>query len=323
MHTQGQAIKYLERVFGDINLTERGKNANVECPFCPKAKRDKKKLAIRTDNWLCHCWICGFKSKSLVPVLRNIDPKLIPEYLEFAADTLLVLEDDNECKTERPLVLPRGFMLLAPLIGKDVSLLARRAIDYLKRRGLSEEDIWYYKFGITNEDIEYFGRVIMPSFDEKGDLNFFVARAIDKKTRERYRNPPFKRQNVIFNELNIDWTSELTVVEGPFDLTKVNQNATCLLGNELDVNDMLFRKIIENDTPVALALDNDAQIAAINIAKKLIDYEIKVRIVHFPKNIKDPGEMTKKDFQSFLDSAILVESDFTLLKDKIGILGKK
>lgn len=55
MHTQGQVIDFLERCFGSAKLTNAGLNANVCCPICGDA--DKKKLAIRTDNFLTKCWV--------------------------------------------------------------------------------------------------------------------------------------------------------------------------------------------------------------------------------------------------------------------------
>ena len=59
-------------------------------------------------------------------------------------------------------------------------------------------------------------RVIIPSFDSEGFLNYFTARAIDESTR-KYVNPKVKRTDIIFNELNVDWKKELVIVEGPFD----------------------------------------------------------------------------------------------------------
>lgn len=318
MHTEGQVIKFLESVFHDVKISERGKNANVSCPFCKSSNRDKKKLAIRTDNWVTHCWVCGFKSRNLIPVLRVVNPSLIKDYVEFAADTLLVTEKDNE-KIEETITLPRGFIMLATLIGKDSSLSVRRAMAYLRKRGISDEDMWYYKFGITNEDAEYANRIIIPSHDSEGELNFFVGRSF-VNDKERYRNPAFRRQTIVFNELNIDWTKELTLVEGPFDLVKVNQNATCLLGKELKIEDLLFQKIIANNTPIVLSLDSDAQKFSRSIAHLLLSYEIPTRQVHLPKGCKDPGEMKHNDFLELLKSATVV-SELELLREKIYSLG--
>ena len=62
---------------------------------------------------------------------------------------------------------------------------------------------------------------------------------------------------IIFNELNIDWSKELTIVEGPLDLIKTNDNATCLLGSSLTEDMLLFQKIVANKTNIKLALDSD------------------------------------------------------------------
>ena len=68
----------------------------------------------------------------------------------------------------------------------------------------------------------------------------------------------FLKKQIIFNELNIKWDEELTIVEGPFDLTKSNFNTTCLLGSSLNESYELFKKIVKNKTPVLLGLDPDA-----------------------------------------------------------------
>ena len=50
--------------------------------------------------------------------------------------------------------------------------------------------------------------------------------------------------------LNIDWNRELSIVEGPLDLLKTNDNATCLLGSALNEDFKLFQKIVDNKTDI-------------------------------------------------------------------------
>lgn len=67
MHTQGQAIDFLEKCWGPAKLSNAGLNANVLCPICHEktGETEKKKLAIRTDSWLTKCWIVvQFKTRS-------------------------------------------------------------------------------------------------------------------------------------------------------------------------------------------------------------------------------------------------------------------
>ena len=103
-------------------------------------------------------------------------------------------------------------------------------------------------------------------------------------------NPRVKRSEVIFNEINIDWSEELTIVEGPFDLMKSNQNATCLLGSTLNQRHALFKKIVANKTPVLLALDPDASKKTQDIATLLYSFDIAVKVLDiYPYD--DVGEM--------------------------------
>lgn len=57
--TQGQAITFIEKVFGEGRPSNGGKNISVVCPMCKSVKGDtysKQKLVIRTDNFWVHCW---------------------------------------------------------------------------------------------------------------------------------------------------------------------------------------------------------------------------------------------------------------------------
>lgn len=60
MYTRGQAIDFIEKVFGQGSLSNHGANISVTCPMCLQKKgisHNKRKLVIRTDNFLLHCWV--------------------------------------------------------------------------------------------------------------------------------------------------------------------------------------------------------------------------------------------------------------------------
>lgn len=135
----------------------------------------------------------------------------------------------------------------------------------------------------------------MPSFDEDGNLNYYVGRSIDDDTKMKYVNAKVPKKTVIFNGINIDWKSELTLVEGPMDLVKCNDNATCLLGSSLGESYALFENIVRNGTPVLLAMDPDAAGKAQEIAKRLAYYGIDVRVLDVAP-FDDVGEMSRDDF---------------------------
>ena len=50
-------------------------------------------------------------------------------------------------------------------------------LSYLKRRGITHEDILKYNIGYCESGL-FSNRVIIPSYDENGQLNFFVGRDI-------------------------------------------------------------------------------------------------------------------------------------------------
>lgn len=305
MHTRGQSISFLENCFGSSKLSNAGLNASFSCPIC---NDDKKKLVIHTETFLVHCWKCGYKSKTIYYLLKKYHPEFLTQFLnEFKGDELLSDKelDQNDGELSSAISLPHGFIFLAEYADyEDADLAIRKSINYLYSRGLTKEDLWYFKFGISTKDIMYKNRVIIPSFNKDGELNFFTSRVIDNRIKPKYFNPIFHRDLVVFNEINIDWSKELTIVEGPFDLVKTNNNSTCLLGKELDDSYLLFNKIIENQTPIVLAIDNDAKKEAIKIAKKLIEFDISVRIYQFPDKIKDPGEMSKEQFEQGIENSI-------------------
>jgi DNA primase len=156
----------------------------------------------------------------------------------------------------------------------------------------------------------------MPSFDMSGELNYYTCRAI-YKTRPKYINPGVHREDIIFNEMNINWKEPLILVEGPLDLIKCgDRNATCLLGSDLTSDYKLFLLLAKNKTPVTLALDPDAKQKTLRIAEFLSEYDIPVKILDIPEPYQDVGELTKEEFSSILSSAIVYTKDY-LLRAKI------
>lgn len=296
-------LLFIESVFGKGHLSGSGKNFDIRCPICAPSDPSKKKLSIRTDDDRLHCWVCGFKARNLVPLIRKYGT---PGQLAKYKDVLGIADGGNgvlvtgEKVEEHRLELPKDFCLLPLTNQNDPDVKA--AWRYLFGRGLTEKEAWYFKFGVSNEP-RWKRRIIMPSFNFKGELNYFTARAIDKDRRPKYDNPEVDKNPIIFNEINIDWTKRLALVEGPFDLVKCPDNTTALLGSDLDERHELFNRILLNNTPVALALDGDMwDRKTPKIAKKLQEYNVEVQIVDV-RPWGDPGSMSRAEFEIALKEA--------------------
>jgi hypothetical protein len=247
--------------------------------------------------------VCGFKSRSIAPLIR----KYGTQSQLSAFKELFGLNDQasqlvtGEREDERRAVLPPDFQLLtvAPVSDPDVKAAWR----YLVGRGLTEKDAWYFKFGLSNEP-RWKRRILMPSFDASGNLNYFTARAIDKDRKPKYDNPDVDKNPVVFNDINLVWTKQVVLVEGPFDLVKCPENTTALLGSDLDERHEIFNKILINNTPVALALDGDMwETKTPKIAKKLQEYDVDVKLVDV-RPWGDPGNMSRFEFEKALSESI-------------------
>lgn len=295
-------IDFVESVFGRGHLS-RNNNFDVRCPICNPSDSGKKKLSILLPDCKVHCWVCGFKARNLVPLIRKFGTMgQLAKYKE-----ILGLSDGSICELitgekadEYRLALPNDFCLL-PLANQnnpDVRAIWR----YIAGRGLDVKDAWYFKFGFS-DDPRWKRRVMIPSFDKNGKLNYFAARAIDSIRKPKYDNPDVDKNPIIFNEINIDWSKRLVLCEGPFDLVKCPENSTAMLGSDLDERHELFNKILLNNTPVALALDSDMWSTKMpKLVKKLQEYDVDIVVVDV-RQWGDPGNMTKHQFNEALSEA--------------------
>lgn len=299
MLTTTDKIRYIKAAFGGGTLDVRGTNIAVECPSCGKS--GKRKLSIHLETGQCHCWVCGLRSKRVSSVLsRHVSREVADEYRRNCeGGTSLSADEKEENKEPEKLRLPEEFH---PIFSRAASTNteARQAARYLLRRGLSVDDIARFRLGVSSQIKR---RVVIPSFNHDGFLNFYTSRSIDPDVTMRYTNCQVKKTDIIFNEINIDWSRELTIVEGPFDLMKCPDNATCLLGSSLGTGHLLFHKIAANRTPVVLALDADMQSKTQKIAELLFSYDCSVRVLDVAKMGKDVGDLDHASVTSAIRSA--------------------
>jgi len=304
--TLTEKVRFYEDVFGSGRMARNSRNFDVRCPICDPKDHSKKKLAILVEDDRCHCWVCGYKSRTLAPLIRRYGSvaQLVEYRDKFMPD---VAPGQSRCvqlwgadvsEEEKPLALPESFQLLVTATTRDPDVAAVRR--YLQSRNVSEDDMWRFKLGFSNESV-WRRRVIVPSFDKEGRLNHYVGRAIDRNKRPKYEAPGGDRHHVVFNELDIDWSKRLVLCEGTFDLMKCGDNAVPLLGSDLGEESALFNYIIVHGTPVVLALDADMRLSKVpRIAKRLLGYNVDVLLVDVAT---DPGDMSKEGFKEALSQA--------------------
>jgi DNA primase len=101
----------------------------------------------------------------------------------------------------------------------------------------------------------YENRIIIPSYDINGDLNYFIARSYLSKTKMKYKNPEVDKENLIWNENLINWDEPLFIVEGAFDSIFL-ENSIPMLGKFMTQN--LFNKLYTSAKKIIIVLDPDA-----------------------------------------------------------------
>jgi DNA primase len=286
--------KVIEEALGKGLMARDGINYSVRCPLCKEKKAGKLKLAIKLDDDRYHCWVCEAKGKSVWRLIARLRPDMRPQLAQFDARAHLFQDNDYDAEPEKPeLILPDGIVYLGRST-KEPDALA--ALSYLRERGVSSKLIsrWRIHAGVRGK---FRRHVFFPSFDAEGNLNYYVARAIDE-TQYRYRNASIPKSSIVFNEIDIDWNEEVTLVEGIFDALKCPDNCVPLLGSSLSKSSLLFERIVKNGTRVRICLDSDLPQKAYDIAKLLSEYDCNVT-VSFPPG-KDLGDLSPAEAESVL-----------------------
>jgi len=297
----------LDKAFGKGVLSRDGVNYELRCPVCNDARKEKKKLIVRLDDARYHCWVCETKGSNIIFLLRKFRPDLIDvsDKVNFSKKT--TTEEIND-----KLELPRGFMFIGNENIRDPDIIATRK--YLFKRGLSKLDILRWRMLATSGG-SFRRKVIIPSFDENGCLNYYVARSIDDSGKYKYKNAKISKKNVIFNEIDVDWSRPVTLVEGVFDAINCPENTIPILGSSLSGGSKLFQKILLNQTTVTVALDPDLKMKAFKLANLLKKTGCEVNIAFAP-NSKDFGDLSKHEVSEILSNSVPYE-DFARITHKI------
>ena len=278
---------------------------------CPVCNHHKRKLSVNLDKNVFKCWVCDHRGRSIRRLVRRVGTfshlrrwDSIAGRMDLRDFADLFIDGDDK-KLPPKLDLPEEF---ASLTSATPPRTAAYALRYLKERGISYDDIVRWKIGYCFDGL-YRGRVIIPSFDDDGDSNYFMARAYNGDSY-KYKNPPASK-DIVFNELFIDWNDDLVIVEGVFDAINAG-NAVPILGSTLRSDSRLLHKIVLNDTPVYMALDPDAAAKEHRIIETLLRYDVELYKIEV-SGYEDVGAMPKEVFQERKKNASFIDRDNYLL----------
>lgn len=300
-------VNLVNSVLGSGKSTARN-NYAYHCPFC---HHHKPKLEVNlTENregqnpW--HCWACDKKGKTLYNLFKLV--KAPGAKIDQAKSLISTSKSIKETKVEYSVTLPDEYISLATVDTSDI--VARHALAYLKKRNISKYDIIKYNIGYCKSG-RYKNMIILPTYDEDGNLNYFTGRSFEPEPYIKYRNPEASR-NIVPNEHLINWEIPIILCEGMFDAIAIKRNAIPLLGKNIQSN--LMKKIVTSMVEkIYIALDKDAMKQALRFCENLMAEGKEVYLVDLQD--KDPSEM------GFVNFTKLIQNTFPLTYS--GLLERK
>jgi DNA primase len=253
----------------------------------------KGNLEINYNKGVFKCWVCKDTNDMSGTISKLINrygnPKILKDYNIFKPENT---HEEINTKEKSIVTLPEGFKPLKNCTSKDFKY--NSAIEYLNKRGITEDIINEYNIGYTTIG-HFYNRIIIPSYDEHGFLNYFIARWFDKKyTKLKYLNlKEVDKQSIIFNENKINWDATIYLVEGATDHIVV-PNSIPLLGKYISeiLLYMLHEKAMAN---IVIFLDGDAYEDAKKLYDKLNFGRLRGRIkICQIKDTLDPSKIHEK-----------------------------
>ena len=249
--------------------------------FSPFVSHYKPKLQINMSSQKWHCWVSDQGGHSLYSLFKKINAD--SRYFSELKDIVFIPTTKDEIESKVIVSLPREYQ---PLWKLSKSLFYKHALNFLKKRGITKIDLQKYKLGFCDDGI-YSNRVIVPSYDDSGILNYFVGRSF-MGDNMKYKNPNVSRDIIPFDWF-IAWSYPIVLCEGVFDAMSIRTNAIPMLSKKPSKS--LLRKIFEKQVnTIYIALDNDAKKDAYNLSEFFKDFGIDSKVVNLPKN-EDPNDL--------------------------------
>ncbi len=288
-------VEIIEDILGDYRMHNEYKGQmSFDCPVCSYDIKGldggdgKGNLEVNYIRGVYKCWSCAETHETHGSLFKLIKKYGLPKHLKRYE---LLRPEDQEFghAPKKDVRLPKEFIpILQASAGLKLTHHYRQAMNYLKSRNIGQELITKYNIGFCY-DGPYANRIIIPSYDSYGKVNYFIARSYLSRTKMKYKNPDVQKETIIWNEHLIDWNKKIYLVEGVFDSIFL-PNSIPMLGKY--ISDLLFKKIYETAKDVTIILDGDAWDDTEKLYHKINCGKLmgKVSVVRLPKD-KDIADL--------------------------------
>lgn len=301
-----QVKTILDKHLGN-GVSHKNGETSYFCPFCNHYKR-KLQINLTSQKW--HCWVCESRGLTVSSLLRksNAPFESLAKIREIYGESNF---NSKSWISSRELVsLPEDYK---PLHVPQKTPAYKQALHYATiKRGLSAVDILKYQVGYCDSG-PYAGMLIVPSYDENNNLNYYVGRSFYKEEIP-HKNPPVSKDIVPF-ENQINWKEPVIIVEGVFDAISTKRNAIPLIGKKI-LGNLRSKILTKGVRKIYLCLDRDAFKDSVREVEYFLNNGIEVYLIQLAQ--KDPNEAGYPTMVDAIQRAKKVDF-FDLVQYKMGI----
>lgn len=308
-------INILSTFLGEPKNIDYGDSFQFQfsCPRCiekdGECERGKYNLEINLKLNVYQCWKCSSsgddemhgKISKLFRLYGNEElwddyKNCLKSIRESELYKLHFSKDDFKANDNEDLKQELDFPNTYHIFKENKPDECEKGLIYLKNRGIGWDLIKKYQIGYTEWDKNYplmSNRIVIPSFNEYNELNYWVGRDFTEKSFQKYCNPKVEKKDIIFNEYLINWDADITLCEGPIDYIAINLNTIPLLGKALSPDFKIYQKLFERaNANINIFIDGDAKETAYKIYGELNQGRLynKIRYIPIQKEY-DPGDI--------------------------------
>lgn len=258
----------------------------LQCPFCVlrgKTPDREYKLGLNIRKNVGHCFRCGYKSRHVLQDLK-----------------IAVFEaGEEESKEITVPKLPEDFELI-DTTGSDYWM--KKALRYLLERGMSKDQIRYYRVGLSLVG-RFRSRVVFPIYKEK-KLVGYTGRTITSDGQPKWLHSA--NLKAVFPAA-FGRFEHTVISEGVFDSLAVTRavgtmtDSQAILGTHLSDDKM---KLLDNYREFTVWFDPDIAggQGAVEVAERLVESGKRVYVV---ASRKEPADLSQEEIIQAYQSRVL------------------
>lgn len=295
------------------------------CPNCAAEKGGVDgKYNLETSFVLgkFHCWACDTKGNLSYLIGKYGNSTLLKEYQEeikainesrlYDLSSFMDTMNGNVQNDGKVLKLPKTFTKI------DISTLKNKKLKaYLEKRRITQDIIDKFNIGYTQwdgEDYSMRNRIVVPSYDNDGFLNYWVSRDFTGyEKRIKYKNCDADKKEIVFQESLINYNADIVLVEGTIDAIYY-PNSISMLGKFLLRDSELFRSLYNKaNANIIICLDGDTTIEETKRIYNMLNIgRLRGKIKYITLNeYKDFGEIYENKGKKGLIDAVKSAKQFS------------